>query len=142
MFDKAYGFLEGYRDDEIATLKAELKKNVADPEERQQLKDVLQKLQNQRAQQKQKQVLGKVVHQKNKERREAISAGKSAYYPKQRELRELAAVERFKGLEAKGDAALDKALAKKRKRLAGKDRKKLPWQKRDNMGAGAGAGGR
>lgn len=124
-FTQNYDFLDTYRDDEIKALQNEIKK-VKNIEERTAMKEILTKLLQQRADVTNRRAVQEVLHNQQKARTEAIEQGKNPYYPKQREIRELAAVERFKQLETKGGAALDKAIQKKRKKLASKDRKRLP----------------
>ena len=124
-FTKNYDFLDDYRDDEIKALQQEIKK-VKNIEERTAMKDILTKLLQQRADVTNRRAVQEVLYNQHKSRQEAMENGSKPYYPKQREIRELAAVERFKQLESKGGAALDKAIQKKRKKLASKDRKRLP----------------
>jgi ribosomal RNA-processing protein 36 len=145
LFSKAYSFLDGYRDDEIKALGGELKK-VSDPEEREQLRAVLVKLRQTRANVQQQRTEAAVVQETKRVRREAVAEGKGAYFPKKRDLREMVAVQRFKELERKGGGALEKALAKKRKKLVAKDRKRAgsvlagPPPTRRGMDGGAAGG--
>lgn len=125
IFDQAYGFLGEYKDSEIQALKKEVK-DLKDPEERKEMLAVLKRLQQQRADEQRAAAVRKVAADTAKESRAHVSAGGKAFYLKKRDLRELAAVERFKTLEARGGNALDKALQKRRKKIASKDRKKLP----------------
>lgn len=125
MFRKAYAFLSEYKDSEIAALKEDTKK-TKDPEERKRMQTLLTKLQQQRATERSADAVRKVLHDRKKAEGEAQESGKRPYYLKAREVKELARVEQFKALEAKGDAAVDKALAKRRKKLASKERRMLP----------------
>jgi ribosomal RNA-processing protein 36 len=127
VFDSAYSFLSEYKDSEIAELSKSVK-GVKDAEQRKEVQGLLTQLQMQRSADERRKAVAKVTSGASKESRERVSSGGAAFYLKKRDLRELAAVERYKDLESKGGAAVDTALAKKRKRRAGKDRRRLPRQ--------------
>jgi hypothetical protein len=58
--------------------------------------------------------------------REAVAAGKAPHSRKARALKDLALAHKFRELEGKGAAAVDKVLAKRRAKLSKKDRSWLP----------------
>jgi ribosomal RNA-processing protein 36 len=150
-FRRSYAFVDELRDQEIAALRGELKKGKQQRQQRGDeapaaaaLPDVraaLARLDQQRAQQRQQQALELVLRRDRKARREAISAGKAPFFPKKSELRELAAVERFAAVEKEGGKpALNKLIARKRKKLLGKDKKTFRPRAAPVRGA-EGAGG-
>lgn len=142
VFRKSYAWLGEVKDNEIAALKAELAGGSSkaarkaargmDPERREGLQALLSQLRQQRTDERVGDAVRAGVAARKAEERAAVAAGKAPYFPKRRELRELAASERFKLLEGRGDGAVAKALLKRRKKLAGKERK---------GGATAGGGG-
>jgi ribosomal RNA-processing protein 36 len=124
-FQKAYAFLADYKDSEIAELKKEMRK-VKDVDERKKMQVLVTKLQQQRAQERVNEATTKVLRERKKSEREAVASGTKPFYLTQREVKELARIETCKALEKKGDRAIDKALAKRRKKLANKERRLLP----------------
>ena len=156
IFRKSYAFLDEVRDNEIAALKVELaggeasvgvksgkkrrKLAAAVPAERRtELQGLLTKLQQQRSEEKVASAVRSSLAAAKKEERAKVAAGlKLPYFPKRREVRQMVATERYKALEARGDAAVAKALKKRRKKLMGKERKAAPFPTRRGVEEGAG----
>jgi ribosomal RNA-processing protein 36 len=140
---KAYAFLEGYRDSEIAALQAELRKARTD-EARGALKAALVRLQQQRGEDARRESTRTSLAALKREERAKVAAGKTPYFPKRRELKEAVAIQRFKELEARGDAAVSKAMRRRAKKVLGKQRKaaKLPAVRRSAPPPAAGGRGR
>jgi ribosomal RNA-processing protein 36 len=114
------------RENEVKTVQEALKKEKSQ-KEKDKLRKVLVNLKQQLAQHKQKTALDIVLQKDKKARREAMESGKTPFYHKTSELRELAAVERFKMVEKEGgEKAVNKLISRKRKKLMGKDKKQLP----------------
>jgi len=139
IFRKAYSWLGEVKDNEIAALKAELAGGGSgggaptkaarkaarsmEPERREGLQTLLSQLRQQRTEERVAEGVRATLAQRKAEERARVAGGKLPYFPKRRELRELAAGERFKVLEGRGEGAVAKALLKRRKKLAGKERK-------------------
>lgn len=124
-FRQNYEFLNEYKDSEIKALKKELYK-TREPEAKAEMQGVLTKLQQQRSEEQRRDKLREVSRQVKHQEAERVAQGKAPYFPKRRELKELADVTSFASLERKGGAAVDKALKKRRKKITAKDRKWLP----------------
>lgn len=149
-FSKAYSFIGQYKDSEIEALKQELQKERKDSERRTELQALLTKMQQQRAQELEREHLAEVLRKRQQEEAAKVAAGlKQPYFLKKREIKEIAAVEKFKALEgsAAGVGAVDKALAKRRKKMVQKEKKRgaaMPTVRRsfaDDSGGGGGGGG-
>jgi ribosomal RNA-processing protein 36 len=125
-FSKSFSFVDEMRENEVKTVQEALKKEKSQ-KEKDKLRKVLVNLKQQLAQHKQKSALDIVLQKDKKARREAMEQGKTPFYHKKSELRELAAVERFKMVEKEGgEKAVNKLISRKRKKLMGKDKKALP----------------
>ncbi len=126
LFQKSYAFLEDKRAEEMQVLQKQLKRSK-DPERVQELKGDIARRKQATAEAKRVTALREAQRSLKRSAQEAVAGGSKAYFPKQRELKELEAVERFKALEAAGGAsAVEKALKKRRVTLSKKDRTKLP----------------
>lgn len=126
LFNKSYAFLEEYRDQEIANLSKQLKKNK-NQEEKEALKQELTQLKMQRGEDKRAKNLAATKRDLKRAERESIASGSNPYFAKRRELKELEIIEKFKELESKGGAsAIEKAIAKRRKKVTSSDRRRLP----------------
>lgn len=128
MFAKSFEFLNGYTDDEIKTLKKEMKK-CRNPNEKKAMQGLLTQLQQYRSTNAQTARLDKQHAKWNKTRKEQLKKGQRPYYPKKRELRDERAKDQFAALEKSGK--LERVMAKKRmKRKERKGRNKgeaVPW---------------
>ena len=125
-FSKSFSFVDEMRENEIKAVQEALKKEKSQ-KEKDKLRKVLVNLKQQLAQHKQKVALDSVLQKDKKARREAMEQGKTPFYHKKSEIRELAAVERFKMVEKEGgEKAVNKLISRKRKKLMGKDKSKLP----------------
>jgi ribosomal RNA-processing protein 36 len=105
------------------------------------------KLQQQRGEDARRQSTRTALVALKRTEREKVAGGKTPYFPKRRELKELVSIQRFKELEATGDAALSKAMRRRAKKVLGKQRKasKMPAVRRSATAAleeGSGGGGR
>ncbi|WVQ66082.1 uncharacterized protein L199_004260 [Kwoniella botswanensis] len=83
-----------------------------------------------------------VLAKMKKEEREKREQGKGAWYMKKSEKRDLLLKSKFESLEAQGGkSAVKKAMEKKRKKIASKEKKSRPFAKGSGGGAGGGEGG-
>lgn len=128
-FRNAYGFLNEYREEEIRQLRAATAAAAAvgDDDERSTAQAALSRLMQQRTEDARKAAAREAVRSHKSIVAERVAQGHKPYFPKRRELKELAAAAQFSKLEAKGGAAaVDRALAKRRKKLAGRSKASLP----------------
>ncbi|KAI9741928.1 MAG: rRNA biogenesis protein rrp36 [Cirrosporium novae-zelandiae] len=121
-----YSFLSTYRSSELSTLKSTLR-TTRDPSERESLQLVIKRIESRALAEAAKERERKVLKEHRKKEREAVKEGKNPYYLKEKEIKKLALVERFKGMKG---GQVDKVLEKRRKRRAGKERKNMPRERR------------
>lgn len=144
-FRNSYSFLGDVKENEIAAIRKELSGGVkgargtkesrkaarAMPEERRmQLQRMLTQLQQQRGEERVSDAVRNALASRKSEERKAVAGGKTPYFPKRSELKQIMATERYKALEARGDGAVAKAMKKRRKKLMGKERKSTPFPSR------------
>ena len=85
------------------------------------------RLQQQRTEDARKAASRAALRAHKREVAERVAAGHKPYFPKRRELKEIAAASRYAALEEHGGAgAVDRALAKRRKKLAGRSKAVMP----------------
>lgn len=125
---RAYSFLDEYRDDEMRQLKAAIKKtrNSADKEK---LQRALMSMESRKRAREQKDRERAVVEEHRRREKELVKEGKKAnpFYLKKSEQRKRLLVDQFTGMSEK---QREKAIEKKRKKIAGKEKKELPMQRR------------
>ena len=139
-FERHFAFVDELRASEVSALRTELKR-ADDPEERERLRDLHARMRQQLSQRRQQKALADVLQRERRARREAVSAGRAPFFPKRAEIRELAAVERFAAVEREGgQRALNKLIERKRKKLQGKDKKRMLPMMAARRGAGASGG--
>ena len=121
-----YAFLDGYRDAEIAELKAGLRKEK-DAGKRETLRRALTSMESRRKTQQLKDQRQEVVRQHRREERAKVAEGKKPFFLKKGEIKERALKERFKGMKSK---QVDKVIERRRKKLTAKERKEMPLERR------------
>lgn len=126
LFAHSYAFLDAKRAQELAELQRAAKKE-GDPERARELQAEVTRRKQAAAEAQRQAALKESQRALKRGAQAAVAGGARPYFPKQREMRELEAVERFKALEAAGGtAAVEKALKKRRVTLSKKDRTRLP----------------
>lgn len=126
LFRSAYAFLDEYREDEAKQLR-QAARVATDAEERETAKSALSRLQQQRTEEARKAASRTALREHKREVAARVAAGHKPYFPKRSELKEIAAASRFNALEERGGAAaVDRALAKRRKKLAGRSKAAMP----------------
>lgn len=126
LFKKSYAFLDARRAEELQALQRDAKR-TKDPEQARALQGEITRRKQAAAEAQRLEALKASQRALKRGAQEAVAGGARPYFPKQRELKELEAVERFKALEAAGGAsAVEKALKKRRVTLSKKDRTRLP----------------
>lgn len=117
-FKKAYAFLDTYRDDEIKKLREALRKAKRE-DEKEDIKRQLKSLEGKRDSEKKKAEEQRLLDEHKKHEKELVKQGKQPFYLKKAEQKKRLLAERFSKMN-KGQ--VDKAIAKKRKKEATKDR--------------------
>ncbi|ORY71256.1 uncharacterized protein BCR38DRAFT_329982 [Pseudomassariella vexata] len=124
---KNYSFLSEYRDAEIATLRATIKK-TKDPRAKEELQRALISMQSKKLAQQRKDEARAVLEEHRKQEKEAVKQGKKPFYLKKAEQKKQVLVKRFEGLKKRD---VDKAIERKRKKIVSKEKKDLPWVRRE-----------
>lgn len=124
--DKAYSFLRDYQKDEIVELKKALKLTRA-ADDRETLKRKINSMENRIKSKEAEERRQKVVTQYRKEEREKVQQGKKPFYLKEKDIRERALVEKFKGMKSKDR---EKLVEKRKKREDQKEKKRMPQARR------------
>ncbi|KAI6782869.1 uncharacterized protein J7T54_002028 [Emericellopsis cladophorae] len=123
---KAYAFLDEYRDSELADLKVQLKK-TKDPDEKEDLKRQIMSMESRRKARKKKQEEEQLLVEHRKREKDLVAQGKTPFYLKKSEQKKQVLTKRFEGM-SKGQ--VDKAIERKRKKVAGKEKKELDFMQR------------
>lgn len=122
-----YDFLEGYRDDEMAEMKKAIK-STKDEEGKERLKRELLSMESRKKTKERKDRERSVIEKHRKEEKELVRQGKQPFYLKKSVQKERLLKEQFEGLKGKG---LDRVIERRRKKVEGKEKKKLPWKRRE-----------
>ncbi|XP_078060677.1 ribosomal RNA processing protein 36 homolog [Mustelus asterias] len=126
IYNKTYSFLSEIRDKEKEVIRKKLRK-AKDPRQKQKLECLLQRMiHRDEAQKKQRQQKERLKEFKQNQRTR-VQQGSKPYFLKKSEQRKLELKEKY--LELKRSGKVETFLAKKRKRNAIKDRRKLPGKK-------------
>ena len=129
-FQKAYSFLDDYREDEMKELKSTIKK-TKDETEKEKLKRALLSMESRKKAQEQKRKEAEILDRHRKEEKELVRQGKKPFYLKKSEQRKRLLVDRFSELKGK---QLDRVLERRRKKVERKEKKKMPWSRREVEG--------
>jgi ribosomal RNA-processing protein 36 len=124
--EKAYAFLRDYEKSEIAELKAAVKLAKTD-EDRDILKRKLVSMENRIKSQEGKERQQAILRQHRREEKEKVQQGKKPFYLKQKDLKERALVEKFKGMKSKDR---EKLLDRRRRKESQKEKKRMPEARR------------
>lgn len=124
---QAYSFLEDYREDEMKELKAAIRKTT-DETAKEKLKRALMKMESRKKAQTRKDKEKEILTKHRREEKELVKAGKQPFYLKKDELKKRVLVEQFGELKGKG---LDRVIERRRKKVEGKEKKKMPWARRE-----------
>ncbi len=125
LFRSNYGFLSEMRDKEIEALEA-AKKAAKRSEEREELGSMLSTLKQHRGEAKHAADVRRAELGRKQAERKAVETGKAPYFPKKRELRDLAARVKFSALESASSGAADKAIQRRRKKVLAMERRSAP----------------
>ncbi|KAH6626857.1 hypothetical protein B0J18DRAFT_425848 [Chaetomium sp. MPI-SDFR-AT-0129] len=123
---KAYAFLDDYRASEMQELRTAIKK-TKDPRQRARLEKELMVMESRQRAQARKDREQAVLEAHRKQEKELVKQGKTPFYLKRAEQKKRVLVEQFQGLK-KGQ--VDKAIERRRKKVAGREKKMLPMVRR------------
>ena len=127
---KAYQFLEEYREDESAELKAKLKK-VRNEKKRAKLQVELSKIASTSQVHKQKLEAIKRKTELNQVSRDLVRQGHKPFYFKKSDIKKVELAAKYQELKKNGgNAKVDRIIEKKRKRNATKAHKFVPYERR------------
>ena len=129
--ERNYAFLEAYRDSEVATLRTALKRSKS-AAEREQLTRAVASMESRKAARQRRREEDEVVSAHRRREKELVRQGKKPFYLKRSEQKKRALVDRFSGMS---DKQVDKAIGKRRKKAAAKERKEVgPLVRRERGG--------
>lgn len=124
--EKAYSFLRDYQKAEMDELRAAIKRTKNEDD-----KDVLRRklgsMDNRLKAKDEKERQQEILRRHRKEEREKIQQGKTPFYLKQKDIKEQALVEKFKGMKSKDR---EKVIEKRRKKEGQKEKKRMPDARR------------
>lgn len=123
----AYSFLNDYREDEMKELRVAIKK-AKDETEKERLKRALLSMESKKKTQERKRREAEILGRHRKEEKELVKQGKKPFYLKKSERQKRVMIETYGQLKGK---QLDHVLERRRRKLEHRDKKKLPWARRE-----------
>ncbi|RGP79494.1 hypothetical protein FLONG3_2242 [Fusarium longipes] len=123
---KAYAFLDEYRDKEMADLRVQIKK-TKNFNEKENLKRQLQSMESRKKANLRRQEEERLLKEHRQKEKELVAQGKTPFYLKKSEQKKQLLVNRYEGM-SKGQ--VDRAIERKRKKVAGKEKKELDFLQR------------
>ncbi|KAK1827052.1 hypothetical protein QBC39DRAFT_421440 [Podospora conica] len=123
---QAYAFLDDYQKDEMKQLAAAAKKE-RDPAAREKLQRALMSMESRMKTQKRKDREYELLAEHRKKEKELVKQGKTPFYLKKSEQKKALLLDQFASMK-KGQ--VDKAIERRRKKVAGKEKKLLPYARR------------
>ncbi|ATY66467.1 pre-rRNA processing [Cordyceps militaris] len=118
---RAYAFLDEYRESEMADLRAQIRK-AKRPVDRDALKRELLSMESRKKAQKKADEAGALIKEHRTKEKELVAQGKQPFYLKKSAQKTQILTNRFADM-SKGE--VDRAIERKRKKVAGKERKEL-----------------
>lgn len=125
--ERAYAFLDEYRESEMQELRAAIKKTKKDTYEREQLQRALKSMEGKRDAKARREREKAVVEEHRRREKELVRQGKKPFYLKKSEQKKRLLLDQFAGMS---DKQVDKTIAKRRKKQAAKERMDLPFARR------------
>lgn len=125
---KAYSFLEEYREDEMRKLKAAVRK-ARTPAEKEELQRALMSMESRKKSRETRDRERAVMEEHRRREKELVKEGKKArpFYLKKSEQKKRMLLDQFSSMS---ERQREKAIEKKRKKVAGKEKKTLPMERR------------
>lgn len=118
---KNYAFLEDYREREMADLRAQIKK-TKDVTAKEDLKRQLLSMESKKKARQKKEDEAKLLQEHRKKEKELVAQGKQPFYLRKSEQKKQLLMNRYADM-SKGQ--VDKAIERKRKKVASKEKKEL-----------------
>lgn len=125
--NKAYAFLRDYQKSEIAELKGALKQAKTE-EDKTTLRRQLVAMENRIKAEDAKEREQEVLRQHRREEKDKVQQGKKPFYLKQKEVKDRALVEKYKGMKGKDR---QKLLEKRRLKESQREKKRMPEGRRE-----------
>ncbi|KAL0589403.1 hypothetical protein ABG067_002622 [Albugo candida] len=123
LFAKSYSFLDSYKENELDTLRKEVKK-AKNKERKGDLQQKVNVLAQEIKEKKKSSRLQNALTERKRQEREAVINGKSPFYMKRKDKKKVELQIKFQELEESGNLA--NFMAKKRKKNSNKDHRWLP----------------
>jgi ribosomal RNA-processing protein 36 len=123
---KAYAFLDDYRASEMQELRAAIKK-TRNEGEKEKLQKALLSMESRKKAQDRKDKERAVIEEHRRREKELVRQGKTPFYLKKSEQKKRLLVDQFQGMKKK---EADRAIERRRKKMAGKEKKLLPMARR------------
>lgn len=129
---KAYAFLDDYRASELKDLKEQFAK-TKNLEQKEALKKQIRSATDKQKAMESKKREREIVANHKKNERQLLREGKKSnpYYLKKSDLKQQVLEKKYEGMKSKDRA---KALERRRKKMAAKERKDMPWERRGTGG--------
>jgi ribosomal RNA-processing protein 36 len=118
---KNYGFLDEYRASEMKDLKSQIKK-VKSQQRKEELQRELMSMQSRQKAREREELEDKILEEHRRKEKELVKEGKKPFYLKKAERKNRLLVEQFKSMKKR---QVDKAIERKRKKVAAKEKKEL-----------------
>ncbi|KAK7416447.1 rRNA biogenesis protein rrp36 [Neonectria magnoliae] len=119
--NKAYAFLDEFRDSEMAELRVQIKK-TKDPDAKDALKRQLLSMESKKKSRLRREEADNLLIEHRKREKDLVAQGKTPFYLKKSEQKKQILVDRFASM-SKGQ--VDRAIERKRKKVAGKEKKEM-----------------
>ncbi|OTB19025.1 hypothetical protein K445DRAFT_38581, partial [Daldinia sp. EC12] len=123
---RAYGFLDEYRDSEMAQLR-EAAKKTKDAAAKEELKRALASMEGKKKARQACEAERKLLEEHRRREKELVKQGKKPFYLKRSEQKKKLLVDRFASLKGK---QVDRVIERRRKKLASKERREMPMARR------------
>ncbi|KNC75217.1 hypothetical protein SARC_12252 [Sphaeroforma arctica JP610] len=127
LWQKAYGFLDEYRAEELKELQAQFKKEK-DAAKREEIQLTISKIKQSDELKRREKAKQELKAKFRKAEEAAVAKGKNPFYLKKTEQKKLEMVAKFNQLKEKGE--LDRYLEKRKKKNTSKDHRYVPYNRR------------
>ncbi|KAI9746540.1 MAG: rRNA biogenesis protein rrp36 [Claussenomyces sp. TS43310] len=124
---KAYSFLDDYRENEMRELKTSIKKSK-DEGEQEKLKRALLSMESRKKAQERRRREEEILSRHKKEEKELVKQGKNPFYLKNAEKKKRVLLDQYSQLKG---SQLDRVIERRRKKVEGKEKKKMPYKRRE-----------
>ncbi|PHH80312.1 hypothetical protein CDD82_1840 [Ophiocordyceps australis] len=118
---RAYAFLDEYRDSEVAELRAQAKR-TKDPDAKEKIKRHIMSLESKKRAQQRKEDELRLLADHRRQEKELVAQGKKPFYLKRSEQKKQLLTKRY---ESMTKSQVDRAIERKRKKVAGQEKKEM-----------------